>query len=102
MAEIVAEIVAEERPHGEGVVHHDLPLVLGGRRGLGLEAGAHENAVTPVQGFADQRYSLGSAAAEEDGLDFHACGAFPAVIQDGAVLGGGAESERGKELTQNL
>ena len=53
MLDVVTEVVAKERPHGEGVVHDLLSLVFRRRRGLRLLGGSHEDGVVPAHGLSE-------------------------------------------------
>ena len=91
VGQVVAKVVAEEGSHGEGVVHHLLGAVLSCSGGLRLDARAHEDAVVPVEALVDQRNTLRSAAAEQDGVDLDTLWIFPRLVEDGAVLSWGTE-----------
>ena len=69
--EVVAEVVAEERPHGEGVVHDDLPDVLGRSRRFRSHGRPHEHAVLPVERFVHQRHAWGEREREMFYLTTH-------------------------------
>ena len=56
--EVGTEVVAEERSHGERVVHHLLPLVLRCCRGLGLDGGPQKDAVLPGDSFISRKRLL--------------------------------------------
>jgi hypothetical protein len=69
MLEVVAHVVAAERPHGHGIPtkHTDLAGRRGGR--FGRQRGPEKRAVLPVTRFEDERNATLPPRAKDDRVD---------------------------------
>ena len=65
--EVVAEVVAAEGEHREGVPTHHPHRTEGRRRRLRAHRGRHVDALGPAARFRDERHSGGPPAAEDEG-----------------------------------
>lgn len=90
----MAKVVAEERSHGERVVHYGLALVLGGSRGFGLHGSTDEYAVLPVKRLVHERYARGTPAAEQNSVDGDTFRRLPIRIDDRTLFGRRAKPVR--------
>ena len=85
--EIVAHMVATEGQHRERIATYHALLAEGGSRGFGAEGRGHVDPEVPVEGFVNQRYGGGPAAAEDEGRDGYAGRVLPVRVDGGALVG---------------